>query len=162
VTKAFSGLRSILLACASLLIVCTAGYALRPYTSMETIIKRTPIVIEASITAQTKVKSPTPTQDNILYGTTTALQLTLTDIKVWKPKPFPKKVSVYSRVLEEAPCTGAAVENGKRYIVFGQFDSSKKYILADLCDAFVDASSSGGSDIKKTIISIYGKPHKFP
>jgi hypothetical protein len=146
---------AVLLALSFVLAVCVTVSAGRPYTSTTTIVKRTPVLIEGKITVQKRMKSPS--KEDVLYDSKIALQLKLTGVKSWKPKPFSKSVFVYSRVPEESPCTGISIENDKRYIIFGQFDSSRKIIVADLCGGVIDSSSIGGIDIKKTIVSIYGQ-----
>jgi hypothetical protein len=146
---------AVLLAIAFVLTICVTVSALRPYVSTETIVKRTPVLIEGTLTRQQQVKSPST--EYILYHSQTAIQLKLTQVKSWKPKPFSKSIAVYSRIPAESPCTGISIENNKRYIIFGQFDSSRKIILTDLCGEFIDSSSIGGMEIKKTIVSIYGQ-----
>lgn len=144
-----------LLAISFVLAICVTVSASRPYTSMTTIVKRTPVLIEGTVTIQKRMKSPA--KEYVLYDSKIALQLKLNEVKSWKPKPFSKSVFVYSRVPEESPCKGISVENDKRYIIFGRFDSSRQIILADLCGEVIDSSSIGGIDIKKTIVSIYGQ-----
>jgi hypothetical protein len=146
---------AVLLAISFVLAACITVSASRPYTSMTTIIKRTPVLIEGNVTVQKRMNSPS--KEDVLYDSKTALQLKLTKVKSWKPKPLSKSVFVYSRIPEESPCTGISVENDKRYIIFGRFDSSRKIILADLCGDVIDSSSIEGIDIKKTIVSIYGQ-----
>jgi len=131
------------------------GHASRPYVSMETIIKRSPVLFEGTVTAQNRVQSPT--RDSVLYDSTTALQLSIASITSWKPRPFPTSVSVYSRTPNEAPCTGVSVENGKKYIIFGHFDTSDKFILADWCGDIIDATSVAGLKVRRDIVAIYGK-----
>jgi hypothetical protein len=146
---------AVLLAITLVLTVCVTVSASRPYTSTETIVKRTPVLIEGTLTRQKQVESPST--EYILYQTKTAFQLKLTKVKSWKPQPFSKSISVYSRILAESPCTGISIENDKRYIILGQFDSSRKILMTDLCGAVIDSSSISGIDIKKTIVSIYGQ-----
>jgi hypothetical protein len=87
---------AVLLAISFMLAVCVTVSASRPYVSMTTIVKRTPVLIEGNITAQKRMNSPS--QEYVLYDSKTAIQLKLTGVKSWKPKPFSKSVFVYSRI----------------------------------------------------------------
>lgn len=137
------------------IIVASLAHAERPFVSTETTVKNTEILFEGTVAAQVAVDSPT--KDYTLFDSKKALQIKFKDVVSWKPKPFSKTISVFSRLPQEAPCTSVIVENSKRYVVYGHYDSTKKLILADWCIDIHEASAESGKDIKKTAITLHGE-----
>lgn len=128
---------------------------MRTFVSNQDKIRSAPVIFLGKLSASVEVAPPV--KENVLYAKTLALRLQFSNVIQWKPDTVERERSVYTWTRSESACPGFVLDVGKHYIVFGEFDSSGKFILADSCRSIIDAMTEDGKSLVKEIEDTFGK-----
>ena len=131
--------------------VCTG----REFVSTEDLIERMPIIFIGKLSAREATIAPT--KENILSDSDEALRLRFVEVKWWKPQLHSKFAEVFTWTSQKASCRSPELTVGKKYVVFGETDSSKRFLLADSCGHINTSETPDGAELTKTIDRVLKK-----
>ncbi len=115
------------------LTVSSVANASRPFVSLEQIIKLTPVIFEADVLEFKNV--PAPNREMYFTNDDQALEISVKISKSWKGEQK-GQLMAYTWALGKAPCTGVEIKKNTNYLIYGEWDKSKKSLMFDFCRGF--------------------------
>lgn len=139
--------------------VVLAGFnplaAHREHISNEELIRRMPVIFVATLSNKNKTVSPA--SENVLFDSDMSLQLNFINVEWKKPRLPSKSITVYTWLPEKASCTNSELKLGNTYLVFGEYDSSNKYLIANSCGHIQERDTADVANLIRTIDKVVGK-----
>ncbi len=129
----------------------------RPHVSMEEVFSRAPFIVEGTVLKMTDVAAPT--QALYLHNQQRALQVRLHVVRAWKGEAL-SEIVVHTWPQGAAPCRGVTMNQGARYILWGQWDPTQTVRLFDWCGAFQPATGPTADSIRALLDRLYPAPAK--
>jgi hypothetical protein len=127
--------------------------AARIKISMEELFKSMPIIFEGKVTEIKETEAPN--HDLYLTNQTKALSVTFKIVKSWKGTNA-QNITIYTWPSGQAPCTGVEIKEGKTYIVWAEWDKTKKDILFDFCGGFLSGDAPDAQNINEKLNNMFG------
>lgn len=104
--------------------------ATRPSVSLEEVIQQTPLIFEGVVVDFANVTAPN--RETYFANDNKALEVTLKISKSWKGS-LKGQLKVFTWALGKAPCSGIELKRNEAYLVYADWDMSKKIVTFDFC-----------------------------